>query len=438
MKRIDNQSLRSLLALAMIASFAVACGGKSKNASTGPTKPDDPNKITVGPKKQKIDRKVTKDAVKDFAGAVEFYNEKAKEGWTHDNCKAAAGRFKDVASDHDKMVEARFNAGLAYHQCGMLDAAEKEYEAALRIHGNHAQSISNLGEIYFQRGQIDKAKAQWERAVKVEPKLIAARNNLAWLLLQRLRQTHDKSTWNAIEKEARDHLSSVLAVDNENVKAYILYGLVYMEGSERNKNRLDLASLLLDEAAKRDADNAELHNARGLLYMRKSNLGLALASFQKAVSLKPDFVEAHLNVGNITLGFRKYDTAAAEFSKVLEMQPKSYEALIGLGVAQRGLGDLDKAEENYNAAKKVDSRAGDAYFNLAVLYKDFRANKATDLASAKTNYETARKYFREFLSKQGISKDDREEAQENIKDCEKVMKQLDDVMKAQAAAAKAG
>ena len=430
MKRIQSNRTRSLLTFALIAVFATACGGKPKTDTKKPGPPEDPNKITIGPKKQKIDRTVSKDAMKDFQAALAFYKEKAKEGWTDDSCRAVAGRFKDVAGDHDKLVEARFNAGLAYHNCGLLDEAEKEYQAALKIHGNHAQSISNLGEIYFKRGKVDQAKSQWEKAVKVESKLVAARNNLAWLLLERLRTTKDKSSWTAIEKEARDHLSSVLAVDNENVKAYILYGLVYMEGAESNQNRLDLANLLLDEAGKRDENNAELHNARGLLYMHRNNLGLALASFQKAVAIKPDFVEGHLNVGNITLGFRKYDVAADEFAKVLEMQPNNYDAQIGLGVARRGLGDLDKAEEAYNSAKKIDSQAGPAYYNLAVLYKDFR--KQADLNSAKQNYETARKYFREFISKQGISKVDRDEAEENIKDCDKLIKQLDDIMKAQA------
>jgi hypothetical protein len=62
-----------------------------------------------------------------------------------------------------------------------------------------------------------------------------------------------------------------------------------------------------------------------------------------------------------------------------------------------------------------------------VLYKDFR--KQPDLKTAKENYETARKYFREFLTKKGISKADMDEANENIKDCDKT---IQDITKAQA------
>ena len=427
----------SVLVVALVAAFAVACGGTPKKSTNGKVtngkdKPDD-GKIDVGGGAEKIDRKVSKDAVKDFAKAVAFYKAKATEGWTGENCRAAGKKFANVASDHTKMVEARFNAGLAYHNCQLIDDAEKQYEEALKLHSSHAQSLSNLGEIAFTRGKVDQAKRQWEKAVAADSKLVAARNNLAWLLLQDLRATSNKTAWKNLEKQARDHLSSVLAVDNENVKAYVLYGLVYMEGSERNKNRLDLAKLLLDEAAKRDEKYPALYNARGLLFMRHKNLGLALATFQKAVALKPDFTEAHMNVGNITLGFRKYDTAAAEFSKVLELQPNNYDAHIGLGVAQRGLGDLDKAEASYLAARKIDAQKGAAHFNLGVLYKDFRANKATGLKDAQTAYKEARKNFRQFLSKPGATADDKKEAEVNVKDCDKLIKQLEDVMKLQAA-----
>lgn len=419
-----------------LAVAAAACGGPAKGANAPHGPKGTVGKVSTSGKhsKQAPDRKVSKDAKKDFMEAVAADKKAQADGWTQDECNDVAAKWDDVASEHPKLVEARYNAGLAYHQCGMLGKAEAEYKKALSIVGSHAPSISNIGEIRFARGDVKGAKAQWELALKADSKLVAARNNLAWLLLDQLRTTKDRSTWKRLEKEARDQLSSVLAVDQSNYKAYVLYGLVYLEGSERNKNRLDLSKLLLDEAKKHNPNYPPLQNAYGLLYLRRNSQGRALEKFSKAVELDPDFLEARMNVGNITLNFRKYDVAEQQFSYVLKKQPKNYDALIGLGIAERGLGKIDEAEKNYVAAQKADSRRPEAYYNLGVLYKDFRANKASDLQGSIQMYLKAKDYFGQFLTKPGIASDDKEEAKDNIQDCDKTVKQIRDAIAAMKAA----
>jgi Tfp pilus assembly protein PilF len=236
--------------------------------------------------------------------------------------------------------------------------------------------------------------------------------------------------WKKLEEDARFNLSNALGVDTDSVEAYTVFGLVYMEGFQTNKNRLDLAKTLLDEANKRNPKFPALQNAYGLYWMHKGSLNQALQSFQAAVEGDKNFVEARINAGLLTLGFRKYDTAKEMFAKATELAPKNYDAAIGLGVAQRGLNDLDGAEGSYKKAISIDGQRGDAYFNLGVLYKDFRANKQNDPDQVKALrksidvYKQAKDFFQQFLGKSGSSSD-KDEAKENIKDCEKVIKQLD-------------
>ena len=415
-----------------LASALAACGGsaKPKSGLVEGTKgvPPPPN-VTGGGGEQKVE--FSKDARKDFEAAAAFFEQNQKGGWNESACRGAADKFAAVAREH-KIVEAQYMVGRSYHACNLATDAEAAYQAALQINKDHAPSISNLGELYWQAGKRDGAKKYWETAVKADPKIIAARVNLAMLLLEEIRTTKSDDAWKRLEKDARDHLSSVLAVDNDNLEAYVLYGMVYLEGRQKNKNRLDLAKLLLDEGAKRNEKYAPLQHAYGLLHLYRNNLTEALARFSNAVELDPNHVEARMNVGLITLGFRKYDVAKEHFSKVLELDGKNYDAHIGLGVAQRGLNDLDGAEASYNKAKQLDGKRGESYFNLGVLYKDFRAAKESDLRASQTAYRTARDYFKEFLNKDG-SKDDKEEAKANIEDCDKVIKQLEDFIKASAA-----
>ncbi len=405
----------SLLAL-------VACGGaKGKTGAVfaGGKPPPPPSSVSPdkGPK-----RVVSQDAKDDYKSAYTAFIQNEKGGWNSSACRSSADRFSSVVREHPKMVEAQFMVGLSYHRCGMLKDAERAYQSAVRIKSNHGQSLSNLGEIYYKLGKETAARRYWDSAIKANGKLIAARNNVASMELEQMRKLKVGSgEWKKLEEDARFNLSNVLGVDSENVKAYTLYGLVYMEGWQKNKNRLDLAKLLLDEAKKRDEKYAPLQNAYGLYYMHRNALSQALQHFQVAVAADPKFVEARMNVGLTTLGFRKYDTAKEEFEEVLKLAPKNYDAHIGLGVALRGLKDFAGAEKKYNDAIRVDGRRGEAYYNLAVLYKDFKAVKEEPAASIAT-YNKAKDYFRQFVSRGGEPAD-MKEAKEQIALIEKTVNQ---------------
>jgi tetratricopeptide (TPR) repeat protein len=419
----------------LAASTIAACGGKPPKSGLKPgtdevpvlgdVKPDDPNDKP----------EFTADQRADFQSAAQYFADNDKSGWNASACRGAADKFSAVARKHN-LVEAQYMVGRSFHACGLSEDAEAAYQAALKMKGNHAPTISNLGELYWQAGKRDGAKDYWEKAVKADPKIVAARANLAMLMIEELRTVkNDKDWWN-LEKAARIHLSSVLAVDNDHMKAYVLYGMLYMEQppQKQNKNRLDLAKLLLDEGAKRaTSDYAPLQHAYGLYFLYKNNLTEALSKFSAAVQIDGKFVEAHMNVGLITLGFRKYDVAKTHFQTVLDIQGgKNYDALIGLGIAKRGLNDLDGAEKAYESARSLDGKRGEAYFNLGVLYQDFRAAKQNDLKAAKDAYLKAKSYFQEFLKLKSNTKDDEVEAGENIKLIDKNVKQLDEFIKASA------
>jgi tetratricopeptide (TPR) repeat protein len=407
--------MRNQIKFATLALAIAACGGGAKGAGVGagvkpPPPPSDIKPDAPGAPK----REVSADEKKDYEGAVATFVQTDKSnGWNESSCRSSAERFNAVVREHPKMVEAQFMVGLSLHRCNLLGDAAKAYQSAIAIKSNHGQSLSNLGEIYYREGKLGDAKSYWDSAIKANGKLIAARNNVASMELEQMRKLVAHSPeWKKLEDDARFNLSNVLGVDSENVKAYTLYGLVYMEGFQKNKNRLDLAKLLLDEAKKRNEKYAPLQNAYGLYYMHRNALSEALQHFKLAVAEDPKFVEARMNVGLTTLGFRNYATAKEEFTEVIKLQPKMYDAYIGLGVALRGLKDYDGAEAQYNNAAKLDGRRGDAYYNLAVLYKDFRATKQEPAASIPT-YNKAKDYFRQYIDKGG-SAEDIKEAKEQV------------------------
>jgi tetratricopeptide (TPR) repeat protein len=365
--------------------------------------------------KPEAKREISKDERKDYDGAVEFFDKNDKTGaWSESACRSSADRFASVVRTHPQMVEAQYMVGLSYQRCNLAADAERAYQAALKIKPSHGQSLSNLGELYYRAGKTEGAKQYWESAIKANGKLIAARINIASMELEQMRaMTPHSPEWKKLEEDARFQLSSTLGVDSDSYHAYTVYGLVYMEGFQKNRNRLDLARLLLDEGKKRNDKFAPLQNAWGLFYMHRNALSEALKHFQTAVALDPKFVEARMNVGLTTLGFRNYTMAKEQFTEVLKIQPKNYDAVIGLGSALRGLADFDGAEREYKKAIDIDQKRGEAFYNLGVLYKDFRATKQPPQQSIAT-YNTAKQYFQDFQTKPGADPKDVAEAKEQV------------------------
>jgi tetratricopeptide (TPR) repeat protein len=426
--------LTQISSAGLIVALGAACGGGQASVKTNPPPPPITQSENAPPGKAEPKREVSKDTRKDYESAGQFFTttEKAR-GWNDSTCRQSADRFAAVVRTHPDLVEAQYMVGLSFHRCNMVDEAEKAYQQAIRLKPNHGTSLSNLGELYYRAGKADQARQYWDSAIKANGKLIAARINVATLELEQMRRIGNPkdATWKKLEEDARFNLSNVLGVDSDNVAAYTVYGLVYMEGWQANKNRLDLAKLLLDEAKSRNERYAPLQNAYGLLYMHRASLNQALQAFTAAVDADPRFVEARVNVGLVTLGFRKYDTARDMLSKAIELSPKNYDAYIGLGIALRGLKDLDGAEAQYKKAKDIDPRRGDAYYNLAVLYKDFRASKNADLTASIATYRQARDYFQQFMTMQGEAAE-KAEAKEQIALIDKTVTQIQAFMKAQA------
>jgi tetratricopeptide (TPR) repeat protein len=368
----------------------------------------------------------------DFEAAVASFKDADKTGWTNDKCQNAADKFS--RSGGGRRAEGFFNAGVAMEKCGRTNDAEKLYKKALDLDPKHGPSLANLGVIAFRAGKTQEAQSDFDQAVKNDAKLqvSAARANLAWLEYQQLRQTTVPATRQQLEADALGNLQRALAIDNDSVVAYTIMALVYMEGADKNRNRLDLANLLLTEGKKRNDKYAPLWNAMGLLQMRRNNVATALEDFRQAATLDPQLTEARMNVAQIVLSSRNYNEAETQFREVLKQKKNEYAALVGLGVALRGQGTvmrsagqmdqflakIDEAEKSYRAAIEVDKNRADAYYNLGLLYKDYRTNDP-DQTKNIVQYKKAKGYFQDYLARSDKGDAKRDEAAGHVQDCDK-------------------
>ncbi|MBI2894771.1 MAG: tetratricopeptide repeat protein [Deltaproteobacteria bacterium] len=357
--------------------LSAGCGGGSENVrvNTGGAGP----RTTGG-------THVSAAASEAFSDAVQAWRQSASAGWNQERCESVAEKFKTAAEENQggRFVEAWFNAGLAYAQCNQTQGqAVAMFNKALEVNQNYAPARVQLGLIANREGRSGEAFSSFQRAIQGDAQSVEAYVNLAILQRQRA-QGSDL-------QEAQQNLRRALAVDAQYVPAFNQLALLYLDDAERNPQMLKLANVVCKQATTIDPNYAPVYNTWGLIRVREGNIVGALANFERAFTLNDRFFEAYMNFGSITLSFRGYEDAKKAFSKAKGLSPRSYDARIGLGVALRGLDQIEQAEAEYNGAREMDSGRPDSYFNLGLLYQDYKSGSIPD-------FQRAKSYFGDFVS----------------------------------------
>jgi Tfp pilus assembly protein PilF len=272
----------------------------------------------------------------------------------------------------------------------------------------------------YDGGDVAKAESMYQDVIKGAPlalESVEAYVNLA--MIQRTKATGDK---NKNQDEAMKNLRRALAIDAQSMAAFTGMAYLYLDLAEKDKNKLTLAEVVCVQATKIDGSYGPIYNVWGLLKMRQGEIIDALKYFEKAYTLEPKMFEAYMNFGSIAIGFRGYEDARNVFSRAVELKPDSYEARINLGVAKRGLEDFDGAEAEYTKAIDIDKTRPEGYFDMGVLYQDYRLDKAG--ASGYDNFVTAIDWYKKFTARASGSKEFESfvsEAQKRIKDSQKAI-----------------
>jgi tetratricopeptide (TPR) repeat protein len=86
---------------------------------------------------------------------------------------------------HDPLTAEEHNdLGVTYEQKGELDAAIREYQAALRKRRDFPTARVNLGNAYFSKKDYPRAEQQYSTVLQADSANTDAANNLAMLYLE--------------------------------------------------------------------------------------------------------------------------------------------------------------------------------------------------------------------------------------------------------------
>jgi Tfp pilus assembly protein PilF len=431
------------------------------------------------PKEKK--RNISADARADFDKAMKRYQEARREdGLSRSECSSVSDAFKRVADDNPGLVEARFNQGAVLYECGRDDEAARIWDGL-----KYGPAITNLGYIAWKNNEAGRAESLFKRAIDEDPlHSVEARNNMAQIQRDKARKASSNEEKRNYVAQAVSNLRTVLALDSNNLQAFSTLAFIYYDmnmlemaklvGNQAIKKADEIATGKFEEEKVEEANEkaavkagkgkakkekgekkgddeeagkpkeigreagtgvtgdmkkqlAVVHNTLGLVELKKKNISPAIKQFKEAVSLNPNFAEARMNLAALSLNNRDYLTAEENFKAVMKLQPKNFEAAIGLGVALRGNKKIDEAEAQYNAAKGLDPSQGGSYFNLGLLYQEYKDGQ-------KPSLQKAQDYYRQFLghASGGTSESLKKEAEKRIKDIDEIYVALEEAAKMQA------
>src|SRR3982751_3203272 len=412
------------------------------------------------PKEKK--RNISADARADFEKAMKRYQDARKEdGLSRSECSSVSDAFKRVADDNPGLVEARFNQGAVLYECGRDDEAARIWDGL-----KYGPAITNLGYIAWKNNEAGRAESLFKRAIDEDPlHSVEARNNMAQILRDKARKASSSEEKKNYVGQAVSNLRTVLALDSNNLQAFSTLAFIYYDmnmlemaklvGNQAIKKADEIATGKFEEEKVEEANEkaavkagkrkeigreagtgvtgdmkkqlAVVHNTLGLVELKKKNISPAIKQFKEAVTLNPNFAEARLNLAALSLNNRDYLTAEENFRAVIKLQPKNFEAAIGLGVALRGNKKIDEAEAQYNSAKGLDPSQGASYFNLGLLYQEYKDGQKPAL-------QKAQDYYRQFLGHTSNSTSDslKREAEKRIKDIDEIYVALEEAAKMQA------
>ena len=101
-------------------------------------------------------------------------------------------------------------------------------------------------------------------------------------------------------------------------------------------------------------DRAGTYVNRGIIYMRRGSVGLALSDFDAAIRLQPDLAEGYINRGAALLVRNDLEGAIAAIDQGLQHDPEQPAlAYYNRGIANEDLGRLREAYRDYRRASEL-------------------------------------------------------------------------------------
>jgi tetratricopeptide (TPR) repeat protein len=304
-------------------------------------------------------------------------------------------------------IEQALQQGLAAHNAGNLQEAERAYQAILQSQPKHPDANHNLGLIAISVNQIEAALPLFKTALNVNPNI-----EQFWVsyIDALVKAKHLKDAKQAIKKAKKKgfdatKLQALFSQSKVNVDTKVpsqqqLSSLLecYQTGQYGDAEKLAksiaqqfpqhqfawkvLGAIFGQSGRTVEAENAnqtsvalspqdaEAHSNLGNTLQELGRLDEAETSYMQAIALKPGYAKAHSNLGNTLKELGRLDKAEASYKQAIALKPDFAEPHSNLGNTLQELGKLDEAEASYTQAIALKPNFAEAHYNLGITLQE--------------------------------------------------------------------
>ena len=233
-------------------------------------------------------------------------------------------------------IEQALQQGVAAHNAGNLQEAERAYQAILQSQPKHPDANHNLGLIAISVNQIEAALPLFKTALNVNPNI-----EQFWIsyIDALVKAKHLKDAKQAIKKAKKKGFDAT--------KLQALFSQSKANAETKLPSQQQLSSLLEYYQAGQYSDAEKLAQsitqqfpqhpiawkALGVIFGQSGRFSESLVPNQKSVQLAPQDAEAHSNLGNTLKKLGRLDEALASYAQAIALKPDYAEAHVNLGIA---------------------------------------------------------------------------------------------------------
>lgn len=280
-------------------------------------------------------------------------------------------------------ADKSYDKGMEYIESEDYGKALKCFEEAISENADKAEYYIGAGMAYNYLGRYEEAVEKFSHAFQESENTISNTNNKQLYYGDTISKYGLAKYDEAIE-DCKKALN-IKQVDSLDEKINLLLGVSYQAADNYTE-----AQKIYDSIIKSDKKNTKAYIARASLFVEVKDYESAAKDYTKAMDTDEECDDAYFGLYNVYILQKDEESAKSILNKLIDMDSDDKKHDIASGKAYYYLGEYDNALAAFKKAVKNGEQ--DALYFEGMTYV------------AKSDYNSAKKLFKEYISKEDLTK----------------------------------
>ncbi|MCZ6633412.1 MAG: tetratricopeptide repeat protein [bacterium] len=253
---------------------------------------------------------------------------------------------KEVDKSRMEHWRRHYNLGVKGINAQKFDFAIEEFQSAMLVKPDEADTYKGLGIVYIQTDQLDQGIEMYKKGIEMAPKDAQAYFNLSSALIN-IRSKESLA-------DAKTYLNQGLEYFPKDVNLLKMLGMTQAQLGEKME-----AAATAEKALEINPDDPAVLNLASQMYLQAEEYEKSIAILEKLIPLDPDNSDAIFNLAVAYKALDQGDRALDLFKKSVESDPDDEQSWYQLGLLADKIENFDEsiaAFSKYTELKPAEAR----------------------------------------------------------------------------------